>query len=157
MRDLSEININDGGRPVTRPPPSPATIAAYEREFGVILPTDYVTLLLHSNGGGPEVHIIRPLADTNSEGEGVNRFFFLDESRDAVSGLWWETRTMRPYIGQGKVPIADNGVGDVYVLDMNTAPPKVTLSLHEEDYREIDIARSFEDFIDRLEYGEDMI
>jgi len=35
MRNLCELNINEGGERVTKPPPTPGEIAAFEREFGI--------------------------------------------------------------------------------------------------------------------------
>ena len=41
MRDLSELNINEGGVPVGRPAPTEAVIGAFQARFGVVLPEGY--------------------------------------------------------------------------------------------------------------------
>ncbi|HEX8223319.1 MAG TPA: SMI1/KNR4 family protein [Allosphingosinicella sp.] len=61
MRNLAELNLNDGGRPVDRAPPSAKAIAEFEREFSVSLPEEYIRLLTFSNGGHPELDTIAPM------------------------------------------------------------------------------------------------
>ena len=43
MRDLKELNINDGGRPVKRPPPTDADFLFFEQNTGLLVPPDSVS------------------------------------------------------------------------------------------------------------------
>ncbi len=61
MRNLSELNINERGKPVGRVAPSDRMIDAFESHFGLKLPTDYIILLRYANGGHPELDSFEPV------------------------------------------------------------------------------------------------
>ena len=61
MRDLSELNINDGGEQVQRSAPARDVVEAFQAQFDVALPLDYLRLLSYSNGGHPELDSIEPI------------------------------------------------------------------------------------------------
>ena len=150
MRDVSELNINAGGRPVTREPPSPAAVSDFEKAFGLPVPDTLLTLLRFSNGGHPELDSFNPsgVEDTNSFG--VNSFYFLTEDRQAPYSLWEAVRIWRPYIGQRALPFAEDGGGNIIFLDLTVDPPTVKVCWHDENYRIGEMAPSFEEFIDGL-------
>ena len=54
MRNLAELNINEGGKAVERPAPSREDIVEFEQAFGVSLLPGLSFLLQASNGGHPE-------------------------------------------------------------------------------------------------------
>lgn len=151
MRNLSELNLNEGGRPVERAPPSPEVISAFEEEFDVTLPPEYIALLMFSNGGHPELDLIRPMGRTDIHEWGVNHFLYLNEDREGWESLWAVTAEWRPILGDTWVPIAMDGLGNPFALDTATTPPTVWGCLHDEDFALVEMASSFEDFIDRLE------
>lgn len=156
MRDLAELKFNEGGERVNRAPPSEDVIAAFERAYGVVLPADYVSLLMHSNGGHPEVDTIAPMGRTDIASTAVSRFFFLTEDRENQGGLWGAVRMMGSILGEKQIPFASDGGGNPFVLDMTTTPPMVWKCIVDERYARRDVASSFTDFIDRLEIDPDM-
>lgn len=157
MRNLAELNLNEGGKSVERAPPSPEIIAAFEQEFGVSLPSEYIELLTHSNGGHPELESIAPMGRSDIAKRSVDRFFYLNEDRSGPTGMWAAARAWRPNLGKKQIPIATDGGGNPFVLDMSYTPPRVLACLHDEGFSMVEIATSFGDFIDNLELDPDMI
>lgn len=149
MRNLAELNINERGTPVERPAPSPAVVSAFEAEYGVALPADYLELLAHSNGGHPELDLV--------DGWGVDHFLHLSGDRHATNDLWYAIRALRPFVGVAMVPFAGNGGGDYYLLDVSTMPAEVCVCLHEEHFRIVRLGLTFSQFIDRLQLDPDAI
>src|SRR5262245_52633494 len=135
MRDLRELNMNDGGLPVDRKPPSDNEIREFEMYFGVELPGDYVKFLRHSNGGHPELDAYVPLESTDSELEGVSHFYYLDDDQQGLEGLWGETKVWRDVLSPDIVPIADDGLGNQILLSFDQDPPSVKLCIHDEGMR----------------------
>jgi hypothetical protein len=157
MRDFAELNLNDGGKKVDRAPPSREVIAAFEREFGVFLPPEYIHLLTYSNGGHPELDSIAPMGRRDISVRAINRFFYLNEDQESLAGLWAASRAWRPILGEKQIPIAADGGGNPFVLDMSTVPPKVSAYLLDDGLVRVDIAPSFGEFIDGLVLDPDMI
>jgi hypothetical protein len=157
MRDFAELNINEGGRRVLRPAPSDALIAAFQARFNVVLPEEYVRLLRHSNGGHPELDSIHPVGRTDDYRCSVNHFFHLSGDTQSVQSLWHAMEEWRPILGDGSIPFAEDGGGNPFFLDLGAAPPRVCWCTHDEGFRVVPIADSFESFIDGLAIDPDMI
>ena len=157
MRNLAELNLNDRGERVERAPPAPEIIAAFEREFNVTLPSEYIELLTYSNGGHPELDSIAPMGRTDIAKRAVDHFFYLNEDQEGPASLWAAARAWRPTLGEKRVPIATDGGGNPFVLDTATTPPKVSTCLHDEGFALVEVAASFSEFIDNLELDPDMI
>jgi cell wall assembly regulator SMI1 len=150
MRNLAELNINEGGGPINRPPPTPEVIAAFEHEFNVSLPQEYVELLRHSNGGHPQADIVVEPQGIEYSNWAVNHFCYLNEDQTGFHSLWRTTREWRQVLPEKLIPIAADGGGNPFVLDTSSAPARVLVFDHE-DWELIELAPSFEDFINRLE------
>ena len=157
MRDFAELNLNEGGKRVDRAPPSPEVISAFEREFGVSLPPDYISFLTYSNGGHPELDSIAPMGRRDIAMRAINRFSYLNEDQESPAGLWAAARAWRPILGEKQIPIAADGGGNPFILDMSTTPPRVSACLLDEGLARVEIAPSFSEFIDGLELDPDMI
>ena len=157
MRDLAELNLNDGGKRVDRAPPSREVVLAFEREFGVSLPPEYIGLLTYSNGGHPELDSIAPMGRRDIAMRAINRFFHLNEDQESPASLWTAARTWRPILGEKQIPIAADGGGNPFILDMSTSPPTVSACLDDEGLARVEISPSFSEFIDSLELDPDMI
>ena len=41
MRNLSELNIDEGGKPVTRPAPTKDMVDAFQAHWGLVIPEEY--------------------------------------------------------------------------------------------------------------------
>ena len=85
MRDLGELNINEGGYPVDRVAPSYGALSKFEQALSVDLPADYKALLRFSNGGHPQLDSF----DTEDGQWSINRFYHLTSDVEDVGGLWW--------------------------------------------------------------------
>ncbi len=157
MRDFAELKLNDRGKRVERAPPSLEVVLEFEQEFGVCLPLDYINLLTYSNGGHPELDSIAPLERRDIAMRAINRFFYLNEDQESPASLWAAARAWRPILGEKQIPIAADGGGNPFVLDLSEATPKVAAYLLDEGLVRVEIAPSFSDFINRLESDPDMI
>jgi hypothetical protein len=157
MRDLSELKMNDRGRPVKRSPPTEESINAFERHFNVTLPMEYISLLKFSNGGHPELDSIEPIGRPGAAGRSVDHFYHLDKDTTSISSLWTAMQTWISVLGEKRVPFAVDGGGNPFVLDLSSTPPSVKACLHDENYIIIDLAPTFASFIDALRADPDMI
>ena len=156
MRDLRELNLNEGGRPVTRKPPSDAQIAAFQSHFGIVLPEDYIVFLRHSNGGHPERDAFRPKGLVDGL-FGVAYFYRLNDDQADVSGVWAATTAWRNALSANVAAIGDDGGGNQILLCFDGNSASVKLCIHDEAMRLIHVADSFSEFIDMLREDPDMI
>ncbi len=156
MRDLSELNVNDGGKPVDRGPPSKEAIEAYEREFGVSLPLDYVWFLSQVNGGHPEKDSFVPTGSSPDNRWGVDNFYHLTGSGESTASLQRVTRNWREQLGADCIPIGSDGGGNQIFLDM-AREAAVFLCIHDENFKIVKVASSFSEFLDLLEDDPDML
>jgi SMI1 / KNR4 family (SUKH-1) len=157
MRSLSELKINEGGKPVRRVAPSDRVINGFESHFGLKLPTEYVALLQHANGGHPEVDSIEPVGRPGTAGWAVSRFYHLDDDKGSPESLWAATEIWQRVLGKDALPFASDGGGNQFFLDLKTTPASVKVCVHDEGFRAVDLAPSFEVFIDGLAVDPDMI
>ena len=153
MRNLEELNINEGGERVTEPAPSPEEIQSFMDHFGVLLPEDYINLLLFSNGGCPDV-----ASFTYFDGKGkgaINCFYRLTHDQTDLSGVWRRTKHLRNVLSEAGIPInvvavAENGGADDIFLNMSNTPPSVHILYRTSGNSMPKIADSFGGFIDAL-------
>jgi hypothetical protein len=157
MRDLSELKMNERGKPVKRSPPTLEAIDAFQRHFNVALPAEYIYLLNFSNGGHPELDSIEPIGRAGAARRSVDHFYYLDGDTNSIASLWTAMRTWISVLGENYVPFAVDGGGNPFVLDLNSTPPKVKACLHDENYVLIDLAPSFTSFIDALSIDPEII
>jgi hypothetical protein len=149
MRDLAELNLNEGGEPVSRPPPSAQQIAQFQSEFGITLPRAYLSLLAYSNGGHPELDTLMPDgAPADGYYPAINDFYYLTDDRDSMSGLWREQRHVRPILGNCVLVFARDGGDNQFFLNLSSTPSPVKVWSHDEHDLVTDLAPSFEVFID---------
>jgi hypothetical protein len=156
MRALSELNLNERGRPVVRPAPTNEAFEAFERHFDVKLPADYMGFMIFSNGGHPELDSIEPIGRPGAARRSVDHFYHFGDDKNSPSNIWNATEVWRPIIGNMAVPFAVDGGGNPFVLDFSKAPPSARACVHDEDFEVVDIAPSFSRFIDRLGTDPDM-
>lgn len=157
MRDLNELNINEGGDPVDRAAPTEREIASFEAHFGVRLPDDYLQLLRHSNGGHPELDCYIPKGASEKYLREVGEFYQLGDDKDDLGGLWRATSEWRSATGKNIVPIGASQGGDQIVLSYDLSPASVWLCLHDEEFAMVFVADSFGEFIDMLCMNPDYI
>jgi hypothetical protein len=153
VRNLAELNINEGGKAVERPAPSREDIVEFEQAFGVSLPPGLSFLLQASNGGHPEFDAVG-----GPDGHyAVNCFYHLIASDKGTESMWYAMTHWRPILGDHAVPFANTGGGDQFFIDLSNNLLSVKLCRHDEGMRLIEVAPSFEVFIDELSFNPDMI
>ena len=150
LRDLSELNINQGGVPVTRASPTDSVVADFESYFDLRMPAQLLKLLRFSNGGHPELDSYNPSGVEDVNSFGINHFFFLDDDRASSYGLWDAVRVWRPYIGPRGLPFAEDGGGNILFLDLSSEPPPIKVCWHDENFRTGEMAATFEKLINGL-------
>lgn len=157
MRNFSELNINKGGRPIRRASPSKELIAEFEVKYGIKLPEGYLALLAYANGGHPELDSVQEPGREKSVRWGISRFYFIDQDRESSENLWRETEHWRPALGPTAVPFAEDGCGNPFFFDFKTSPPAIYVCIHDDNFKSVKIAPSFETLIDNLELDPDRI
>jgi hypothetical protein len=150
MRDFSELNINEGGRRIERDAPSSEVICAFQDHFGIILPDEYLKMLRHSNGGHPELDSIKPINRPEAARWAVDHFYFLDNDKTSCESLWAAMKEWRRVLGEGSLPFAEDGGGNQFLFDLRASTAAVKVCVHDENFAILDIAPSFEAFIDGL-------
>lgn len=157
MRNLAELKINEGGRPVTRPSPTPAVIRELEVRLGVALPESYVGLLRHANGGHPEVDSFVVRVEGRQERWSVNRFYHLTEEKQSVGTVWRALEDWACVLGNRALPFANDGGGNQIFMSFDGDTPSVKLCVHDENFKILKVANSFDAFIDMLEKDPELI
>ena len=153
MRDLREINLNDGGAPVGRPAPTADEIAAVEALVGRPLPSDYRELLAFSNGGHPEKDTFPVEIQGVPQTWGISRFFRIASDVQSSHNVVFEYGRRPAGWPREILPIANDGGGDVIGLDLSgDGRGAVILWIHDSPGNGfIPVAGSLEALIDSLE------
>jgi hypothetical protein len=63
----------------------------------------------------------------------------------------------RVVLGEQALPFAEDGEGNQFFLDLRRSPAAVKVCLHDESFSTVDVAPSFEMFIDGLSVEPDML
>lgn len=155
MRDLTELNINEGGKPVSRRKPLQSDIEAFEQHFRVVLPKSYVFLLQFSNGGHPEVDSFC-VNDDPADLWNLNHFYHLLPEVTDSENLWEETSNLQGILGSGVVPIGDDGGGNTVFLSYDSDPPNIKLVI-VDSMEIVKVCDTFERFIDNLRMNPDYL
>jgi hypothetical protein len=153
MRDLSELNINEGGRPVPRSAPTLSALQRFEAEFGFPLPLEIQTLLSAYNGGHPELDCI----DTINGDFAIDHFYHLTDDDESTESLWYAMRTLRRILGNEAVPFAADGGDNQFFLDLSRTPYPVRICLYEPGFKSLLLANNFTEFISLLAVDPDSI
>jgi cell wall assembly regulator SMI1 len=160
MRDLNELNLNEGGEPVTRPAPSVAEITLLEQELEAKLPQDYLDFLQFSNGGHPEVDTFYVTTGRVVQDWGISRFFNLTPEQPSSEELTHNLRWFWAEVANGLLPIANDGGGNLICLDLRDGSyGSILLWVHDvgEKGLFIPVADSFGELMDSLEVNPDYI
>lgn len=153
MRDLKELNLNEGGRPVTRLAPTDKLVEVFQLQTGRQIPSDLLALLKFANGGHHELDSVGGITGQFA----VNTFYNLCADDFGVDSLWYAVLHWGPVLGENALPFANDGGGNQFFLDLSTKPPRVKIFLHDRPENVVDVSASFEDFIDSLASDPDMV
>lgn len=157
MRDLNELNINEMGRPVSRPAPTEADFAELEATLGRSLPDGYKALLQVANGGHPELNSFVPEAAAPESRWSVDIFYHLSPDKKGPTSVWRALLEYSPVLKPHRLPIGRDEGGNQIVLDFDDSPPSIKVAIHDEEFREIPAAPSVDRFLDLLATDPDMI
>jgi hypothetical protein len=151
LRNLAELNINEGGRPVARRPPLAEDVERFEKRFKVEVPAELRMLLEHANGGHTELDTLLETADHGRHA--INRFHHLGHD-EAPGGLVYAMVHWRSILGDGALPFASDGAGNPFFVDPGDG--SVMICLHPE-MQVVRLSGSFSEFIDGLQLDDEMI
>jgi hypothetical protein len=152
MRNLAELRLTErAGGPVDRPPPTVEIVSAFEREFNVSLPLDYLEFLKFSNGGYPGLDSLRDPDTGDLSGWYIEVFYHLSDDQTDSNSLWLSMRNCRWMLEGNHIPFGIDGTGNIFILDTSTTPATVLVCDMDDNRELIKLASSFEDFINRLE------
>lgn len=159
MRNLHELNINKGGRPVDTPAPTASQIAHVESLVGAPLPGAYIGLLMFSNGGHPELSSAHFIFEGKAESWGVNDFFRISTNPNSTGDVVWNYNNRWSGAPRSMLPIGNDGMGSIICLDLSESDyGSVVVRVHDDpDVSSLRIAASFEEFIDSLTLYQDDI
>lgn len=157
MRDLHELNINEMGRPVSKPAPTEAEFVELEAAVGTTLPDAYKALLRVANGGHPELNSFVPEGAAPESRWSVDILYHLSADKAGPTSIWRALREYSPVLKSHRLPIARDEGGNQIVLDFDDSPPSVKVAIHDEGFREIPVAPSVDRFLDLLAADPDMI
>lgn len=150
--DIERININDGDKPTPGFNGDRSLINKIESIIGYELPSSYLELLEHNDGGHPELDSYF-LDDKNSFG--VNNFYSISNKEEEL--LTNAISRWGSVLGRGMLPIAKDGGDNQFYLDLTDTPPSVWIYLHDENEARVKLASSLEEFIDGLTVDPDYI
>jgi len=153
MRNLAELNFNESGHPVTRSAPTTSVLDQFDVEVGFPLPDVLKRILSFANGGHPELNAF----DGSAGQYAVNRFYHLTEEDRGPESLWYAIKHWRSILGDNAVPFANDAGGNQFFVDVQRDPAPVKICLHDQGFKILEIARSLEEFIDRLQIDSNMI
>jgi len=155
MRDLNEVNLNEGGKPVRRVPPPTEVLNHFQATYGLRLPSQYVEFLSFCNGGHPELDSFVP--NNRIDRWAVDKFYYLLAEDSDSANLWNAMRSWQGILGKNCVPIACDGGGNQIFLDVKQELASVKLCIHDQNFKVIPIADSFSKFVELLSSDPDMI
>lgn len=157
MRDLHELNINEMGSPVSRSAPTEAELLALESALDASLPGTYKALLQTANGGHPELNTFVPEGADPESRWSVDVFYYLSSDRTGEGSVWRALSEYRHVLRNSCLPVARDEGGNQVIMDLADSPPSVKMAIHDEQFREIPVAESFDRFLDLLSTDPDMI
>jgi hypothetical protein len=117
MRDLTELNLNQGGQRVRRARPTPTQLCLIETIVGAKLPEAYAKLLEVSNGGHPELDTFHFGPSECPQEWSINLFFHVS-SETGPDSVLWNYNHRWPGAPREVLPIGNDGLGNLICLDL---------------------------------------
>lgn len=157
MRDLNELNINEGGHPVTRRKPEGTDFEYLQRIIGTSLPKTYIDFMMFSNGGHPELDTFEVTIEGVKQDWAINRFFHLLTDEESTENVMYNYSHYSKVISEMILPIANDGGGNLICIDLKyTNKGRILLWIHDSPKQKlISIANSFEEFVGMLHINPD--
>lgn len=151
MRKLSELKINERGTLINRLAPTNELIKEYENTYGIKLPDSYIFFLKNCNGGHPQLDTFIPVGQSLNNTWSVNFFYHLDSDISSPTSIWYNTKKWASNLGISAIPFASDSGDNQIVFDYKKSKiPQVKICIHDQCYKMINVADSFEEFIGLL-------
>lgn len=150
-------NVSKEGKPTQRFVLSDEVVSEFERYFSLSLPKAYLLFLKRLQGEHLECCSIVPQSEPNLGRWTVSFFYRLDGDKASDTSVWTAIKIWRPILGEFSLPFACDSSYNHFYLDFRASPPVVKVCIHDEYFRSIDIAASFEAFVDGLEIDSSML
>lgn len=147
MIDVDRLDIRFEGDRVGGFSGGNEIIITLESRLNRKLPKAYLEFLRKADGGYPQVDCFHASCSGGDEVFGINNFFSL--ANPGVELIFDELEDWGITIGNGNLPIARDGGGNIIYLDLNSEAETVWLYLCVEEEKVL-VASSFEGFIDGL-------
>jgi len=159
MRNLREINLNEGGTFVNRLPPTSEQITFVENLIEAKLPAPYLELLQFSNGGHPELDTFYYKSNDIQQHWNIDKFFHISFDTNDMYDVVWNYNHRWNNANKHIVPIAQNGGGDLFCLDLSeNGKGRIIVWIHDDpEISLLEVANSFEALIDELILNPDYI
>ena len=138
-----------------RPPPKQKNIRDFEMKFGLKLPPLYLQLLMHANGGHPELNSY--VNSLNGKGTAIDHLYHLSDDKSSYNSIWRIASDYRKYISRSALAFAENGGGDMIALDVEMLNNPVSIHYGDNNFKGVFLSDSFEEFIDGLKIDPEMI
>ena len=150
MRPITEIRIEDFGNRNPKNGPSDSVLREFEESLGVTLPSSYVQLLNHRNGGTPFHNIIIPKSDLLGPYISFAGFFCLDTNKEHGNGVWRAYHAMKCILPETCFAFGEDEGGGLFLLWFDNGEWSVWFAHMDQEFEMLLVAQSFEDFIDSL-------
>jgi hypothetical protein len=161
--NIARINVNTGGDPTPGYQGDEGRFRDLEALVGKPLPASYIEFLRTHDGGHPEASSFFPPGEDDYDySHEINSFYTLSDGKSCVFNAF---KSWRETLGEGILPIANDGGNNQIYLDLNETPPPVCMWLHDveeldengESVEDFLVADSFEAFIDGLTIDPNLI
>lgn len=155
MVNITDLNINCGGKPVAGFTGSSAAFDELEGLVGGALPAAYVDFIRSADGGHPEVCCF-PVPGSDPENI-VEVDWFYSVANPELESIKSALEGFGALLGSEALPIGRDGGGNQFYILLSSQPPSVWLYLHDEGGKRIRLADCFEEFILGLVSNPDFI
>jgi hypothetical protein len=150
MRPITEIRIEDFGNRNPKHGPSEAELGEFQEAIGAKVPSAYVDLLHHRNGGTPVHNIVIPDSEDLKPYISFAGFFCLTSNKEHGNGVWRTYRAMKNILPDKCFAFGEDEGGGLFLLRLYDGEWSVWFANMDQDFEMSLVAHSFENFIDSL-------
>lgn len=155
MRNLAELNLNIGGKPVMRKPPSQKALSLLADLTKMPVEKDYIKFLMQSNGGHPQLNAFVPECNSQENVWSVDMFYHVDEDEiEHHHSVFKVLRDWKSQLRKGELPIGCDGGNNQICLGRQG---EIFIIVADGITKRYPVASSFTNFIDLLHEDSEFI